>query len=79
MKTFRQAVKEASDYSNVEDGDDCISMTVPLFICLMEYAREQAKSDYDVHVIAEKATAQMNDYDVLTMKCYDDLIAKESK
>jgi len=37
-----------------EDKQDIIQVTVPLFIKLMEWAREDAKSDIEVHEITER-------------------------
>ena len=51
-----------------------IRMTVPLFIRLLEFAREDAKSDLDLHYVAENATEcgartlDMDDYGELIEK-----------
>ena len=52
---------------------DIISVDVPLFIRLLEYAREDAQTDMDLHDVAEIAislsetgkTLTMNDYDMI--------------
>jgi hypothetical protein len=52
---------------------DTIKVDVPLFIRLLEYAREDAKTDMDLHNIAENIirlsetgkTLSMNDYDAI--------------
>lgn len=52
---------------------DKVTLDIPLFIRLLEYAREDAKSDMDLHNVAEKAielsqsgmTLSMNDYESL--------------
>lgn len=52
---------------------DTIKLDVPLFIRLLEYAREDAKDDMDLHRVAENAidlsrfagTLGMIDYDVI--------------
>lgn len=52
---------------------DTIKLDVPLFIRLLEYAREDAKDDMDLHRVAENAidlsrfagTLGMIDYDTL--------------
>jgi|688.fasta_scaffold1784407_2 hypothetical protein len=52
---------------------DKITLNIPLFIRLLEYAKEDAKSDIDLHNVAEKAielsksgrSLSMNDYNKL--------------
>jgi hypothetical protein len=44
---FKKYISEANN------GIDIIKVTVPLFIKLMEWARENAKSDLDVHKMTE--------------------------
>jgi hypothetical protein len=52
---------------------DIIKVDVPLFIRLLEYAREDAKTDMDLHDVAENIirlsetgkTLSMNDYDAI--------------
>ena len=56
------------------DKEDTIIMDVPLFIRLLEYAREEAKTDMDLHNVADKAIKLSLDGSVLTMKNYDQLI-----
>ena len=54
--------------------EDTIIMDVPLFIRLLEYAREEAKTDMDLHNVADKAIKLSLDGSVLTMKNYNQLI-----
>ena len=54
--------------------EDTIIMDVPLFIRLLEYAREEAKTDMDLHNVADKVIKLSLDGSVLTMKNYDQLI-----
>jgi len=51
---------------------DILKLTIPLFIRLMEYAKEDAKTDMDLHVVAEKAIALQDK--VLGMESYDSLV-----
>ena len=52
---------------------DIIKVDVPLFIRLLEYAREDAKTDMDLHDVAENIirlsetgkTLSMSDYDAI--------------
>lgn len=50
---------------------DTITMDVPLFIRMMEFAREDAKSDLDLHDVAEKAISLSNNGKTLTMSDYE--------
>ena len=54
---------------------DKITVDVPLFIRLLEYAREDAKTDMDLHDVAEKAVAASETGKTLTMADYDGLVA----
>ena len=54
-----------------------ITMDVPLFVRLLEYAREDAKTDMDLHVVAEKCLKKMEKKQVLAMRDYRFLIPKK--
>jgi hypothetical protein len=58
---------------------DKITLDVPLFIRLLEYARENAKTDMDLHNVAEKAIAASETGKTLTMADYDGLVAGSSE
>ena len=53
---------------------DKITVDVPLFIRLLEYARENAKTDMDLHNVAENAIALSETGKTLTMAQYDDVV-----
>jgi len=53
---------------------DTITMDVPLFIRLLEYSREDAKDDMDLHNVAEKALQLGVSGKTLTMSDYDSLV-----
>lgn len=58
---------------------DTIQVDVPLMIRLLEYAREDAKSDVDLHFLAEKLV-ELSEYgNTLDMTNYDDIVSSESK
>jgi hypothetical protein len=50
-----------------------------LFIRLLEYAREDAKTDMDLHNVAEKAISLSETGRTLTMNDYDSLVAGNSE
>ena len=58
---------------------DKVTLDVPLFIRLLEYAREDAKTDMDLHNVAEKAIAASETGKTLTMADYDSLVAGNSE
>jgi len=53
---------------------DTITVDVPLFIRLLEYAREDAKTDMDLHKVAEHAVALSENGETLTMEQYDEIV-----
>ena len=62
-----------------EDKVDIVTMDVPLFIRALEYAKEDAQEDMDLHDFAERAITGTKEQGVLSMDDYDMLIgSKES-
>ncbi len=57
-------------------ADDSIEMTVPLFLRLMEYAREGAGDDIVLHRIAERAVKANA---LLDIENYSDLVPEDKK
>jgi len=55
---------------------DTITMDVPLFIRMLEYAREDAKTDMDLHDATEKALALSTSGKTLTMADYESIVGK---
>ena len=53
---------------------DKITLDVPLFIRLLEYAREDAKTDMDLHNVTEKAVSLSTEGKILTMSDYNNMI-----
>lgn len=56
---------------------DIISVDVPLFIRLLEYAREDASADIDLHDVAENAISLAASGKTLTMADYSSLIGSQ--
>jgi len=54
---------------------DTVTMDVPLMIRMFEYAREEAKSDMDLHDVAEKLIALGTGGSTLTMDNYEDIVS----
>jgi hypothetical protein len=62
-----------------ENPIDSITMDVPLFIRMLEFAREDASTDMDLHDVAEKATAMSAEGEVLSMDNYEDIVGGEAE
>ncbi len=65
--TKLDAVKEGTD------GIDTVSVDVPLLIRLLEYAREDAQTDMDLHHVAERMIALSQEDRTLTMDDYQSI------
>jgi len=64
--------------SNTPNPIDTITTDVPLFIRLLEYAKEDAETDMDLHNVAENSIRLSNNSDTpLTMENYDNIISQE--
>jgi hypothetical protein len=59
-----------------EDPTDIIAMDVPLFLRMLEYAREDAEQDIDLHKVTERAIEAVKLRGLLSMEDYNDLIGK---
>ena len=53
---------------------DTITVDVPLFIRLLEYAREDAQTDMDLHNVSENTISLALSGKTLTMKDYDMIV-----
>jgi len=62
---FKDFINEASE------GIDVVKVTVPMFIRLLEWAREEAKTDMDIHKLTEKI---VNKKDVISSDDYEALM-----
>jgi len=56
---------------------DVVKMDIPLLIRLLEYAREDAKTDMDLHNVTEKLIQFSEEGDTLTMDHYDAIIGEQ--
>jgi uncharacterized alkaline shock family protein YloU len=57
-----------------EDAIDIVTLDVPLFIRMLEYAKEEAADDMDLHELATKTIALSKQRGILSMEDYDTLI-----
>lgn len=76
----RIKLREDDNYSQsteVNDSIDSVRMDVPLLIRLLEYAKEDAETDMDLHNVADKLIEFSKEYDVLTMDQYDAIVGEQ--
>jgi hypothetical protein len=62
-----------AEVEEAKDAVDTITMDVPLFIRMLEYAREDASNDVDLHDVAEKAIKINKSKETLSMQDYEDI------
>ena len=63
-----------------EDAVDTITMDIPLFLRMLEYSREDASQDMDLHDVTEKANTLGKEKGILSMEDYDAIVgAAEDK
>lgn len=67
---FSKSIKE--DQS--EDPVDTITMDIPLFLRMLEYAKEDAQEDMDLHDVTEKANVLGKERGILQMEDYDEIV-----
>ncbi len=72
----------ASERKSVKEADnptDVICVDVPLFIRLMEYAREDASTDMDLHDVAERLIRLSAEGATVTMSSYDEIVGSQKE
>lgn len=57
-----------------ENQIDVITVDVPLFIRLLEFAREDSTDDAQLHEVATKLVELCQDGDIMTMEQYDEIV-----
>jgi hypothetical protein len=75
--TDKKANGKGSALKEVENPKDVIKLDVPLFIRLLEYAREDAKTDMDLHDVAENIISMASEGRTLNMNDYNKIISKK--
>jgi hypothetical protein len=59
------------------DAIDTVTVDVPLLLRLLEYAKEDAKTDIDLHNVTEKLIALSKTEDTLSMDHYDSIVGDQ--
>lgn len=80
-------IKEFNEFKDGEAGNptDAVKLDVPLLIRLLEYAREDAKQDMDLHKVAEQLvklssqgrTLGMQDYDLAVSQAQEPMVKED--
>jgi hypothetical protein len=65
------------DQEQEENKIDVITVDVPLFIRLLEFAREDATDDMKLHDVASKLVELCAEGDIMTMDQYDEIVGTE--
>jgi len=71
--------KKETKINESQDGIDVITMDVPLFIRMLEYAKEDAKTDMDLHTATEKALKLSKKSGKLTMSNYNTIVTVQKE
>ena len=57
-----------------EDKVDTITMDVPLFLRMLEYSREDAQKDVDLHSVTDKSISLGKEKGILSMEDYEEIV-----
>jgi hypothetical protein len=74
-----EIVESSMNEAKKEDKVDTITMDVPLFIRMLEYSREDAAEDMDLHDVTEKAISLGKERGILQMDDYDEIVGTTEK
>ena len=80
MKENKQRIKEAirkalMEPTAKENPTDIASLDIPLLIRIMEYAKEDAQTDMDLHKVAENIIELSKQGRTLTMEDYSNIVS----
>jgi hypothetical protein len=73
--SYESPVNEAKS----EDKVDTITMDIPLFLRMLEYSREDAEQDLDLHDVTEKANKLGKERGILQMDDYEEIVGTTEK
>lgn len=84
---FLQNRKPVSDKSPItplihakkENPEDVVKLDIPLLIRMLEYAREDAKTDMDLHFVVENMIELSKIDRILNMEDYESIVSPYSK
>ena len=73
-KSGAKSDKQIRRYKEETNPIDTVTVDVPLLLRIMEYAKEDAKTDMDLHNVAEKMIELSSSGDTLNMDNYKDIV-----
>jgi hypothetical protein len=74
-----EIIESSISEAKKEDAIDTITMDVPLFIRILEYSREDAKKDVDLHDVTDKAISLGKERGILSMEDYEEIVGAAEK
>jgi hypothetical protein len=75
MKDLKKVQEFFSQPMPDQDAIDTISMDIPLFLRILEYAKEDAQEDVDLHDVTQRATELSKAKPFLSMEDYNEIVA----
>jgi hypothetical protein len=75
MKDLKKIQEFFSQPMPGQDAIDTISMDIPLFLRMLEYAKEDAQEDVDLHDVTQRATELSKMKPFLSMGDYNEIVA----
>lgn len=84
IKKLMNCAKENMGLSGIHESVesnpiDVVTFDIPLLIRMLEYAREDAKTDMDLHDVVSKLIDMSTDGKTLTMRDYDSIVSPKLK
>jgi hypothetical protein len=76
LKKVQEFFSRPMGEATQEHPTDIIAMDVPLFLRMLEYAREDAEQDVDLHKVTERAIEAVKLRGLLSMEDYQDIVGE---
>jgi ElaB/YqjD/DUF883 family membrane-anchored ribosome-binding protein len=73
-RNYEKYKKTGISEAKKEDAVDTITMDIPLFLRMLEYSREDASQDMDLHDVTEKANKLGKERGILSMEDYEEIV-----
>ena len=73
-RNYEKYKKTGISEAKKEDAVDTITMDIPLFLRMLEYSREDASQDMDLHDVTEKANKLGKERGILSMDDYEEIV-----
>jgi hypothetical protein len=74
-RNYEKYKKTGINEAKKEDAVDTITMDIPLFLRMLEYSREDASQDMDLHDVTEKANKLGKERGILSMEDYNEIVS----